>query len=163
MELWVPWVKIAFIAITAFGSLWIFFRLKWTDGRDRPIPRVAAGTLSLLLLIFAVYLAFVQGGHRNSKLMGSPDGAHVARIMITSGSIVDSDLSSVIVRRSGSLTWTRAYSGFGYFQENGPAEPYVRWLDNSHLIIDYQQSANVSTSCMSKVEDIVIECRAHSW
>jgi hypothetical protein len=82
--------------------------------------------------------------------------------MITSGTIADSKYSSVIVRKSGSMTWRRAYYGFGYFQESGPTNPYVHWADNTHLVIDYQVGDEPST-CANKVENIFVECRAHNW
>lgn len=163
MELWVPWIKIALIALVAFGLMYIRYRLTLTNDRKRSILRLAFGAGSISLFLFVAYLTFAQSGPRNSKLVGSPDGAHVARIMITSGTVVDSRFSSVIVRKSGSPAWQRAYYGFGYFQEGGPAEPYIHWADNSHLIIDYQQSKIEPSICVNKVEDVAVECRVHNW
>jgi hypothetical protein len=162
MELWMPWIKLAVILLAAFALLWNFFRLKTVQGKKQVIIKSVSVIISVSLFLLVAWSAFMQGGERNSGLFGSPDGNHVARIMITSGTIADSRYSSVIVRKSGSPTWRRAYYGFGYFQEGGPAMPYIHWADNTHLIIDYQVGDEPST-CVNKVENIFVECRAHNW
>jgi hypothetical protein len=163
MELWFPWVKITLIALVGLGLFAASLRLSPTKGPKYSAVKFITGALCLSLFSFAVYLAFMEMGPRNSELVESPDGKHVARIMITAGSVVDSKYSSVIVRKTRSPTWRRAYFGFGYFQEGGPVEPNLHWVDNSHLIIDYQQSKIEPSVCVNKVEDILIECRAHNW
>jgi hypothetical protein len=147
----------------AVGFLWNFFRLKSAGGTGRMILGCASLGVSVLLVLMVAWLAFEQGGERYSGLIVSPDGTHVARIMITSGTIADSKYSSVIVRRVWSLNWRRAYYGFGYFQEGGPVEPYLHWADSKHLVVDYQQSSVDPSSCPPRVDDIVVECRAHDW
>jgi hypothetical protein len=160
METWVPWIKIGFIALVALGLLWGCSRLKLSNRRHFALAFGAA--LSISLLIFSAFLAFEQSGPRNSKWIPSPDGTHVARIMIPSGSPVDSGLSSVIVSRSRTSKWQRAWSGPGWMAGGGEGSPYLHWADNSHLIIDYHQTTEPAT-CKSNVEDIIIECQAHNW
>ena len=163
MELWLPWIKLAAILLLALALLWNYFRLKTAQDKKLTRIKLASGIVSISLLVWIAWLSFLQGGERNSGLIGSPDGTHVARIMITSGTIADSKYSSVIVRKSGSMTWTRAYYGFGYFEENvGPDTPHAHWKDNNHLVIDYQVGDEPS-NCQSKVENIFIECRANYW
>ena len=163
MELWLPWIKLTVVALVAFGFLWNFFRLKAPQGKAQSISKLVSGFVSVSLFLLVAWSAFLQGGKRNSVLVGSPDGTHVARIMITSGTIADSKYSSVIVRKVWSPTWKRAYYGSGYFQEGGPAEPYVHWADHTHLVIDYQHSEVEPSLCTNKVDNILVECRAHYW
>ncbi len=162
MEVWFPWIKITLIALLAFGFLRICVRLKAIKGRKSSILRLTCAAISLSGLVFVAYLALLQTGPRNSELFGSPDGTHVARIMITSGTIVDSDYSSVIVRRTESRKWIRAWSGDGWMQGGGEASPYLHWADDSHLVIDYHKTKTEPT-CSTKVDDIYVECHAHEW
>ena len=158
MELWVVWIKIALIGLT---SSLLF--LLWLDVRRSAASRRSILAISIILAFATAYFAFMQGGQRNSKLVGSPDGRYVARIMVSSGTLVDGGPSLVIIRKPRSIKWTRVYAGDGYFQETGPAMPYIHWMDGRHLVIDYQGIKDVQTKCLSKVDDIVIECRAHYW
>lgn len=163
MELWLPWLKIAFIALGGLSLFLVSRRSKLDSEKTRPVFRALFRLFSITIFVFVVYLAFMQGGNRNSKLAGSPDGRFVARVIITSGTLADSNTSAVIVRRAWSPTWHRAYSGYGYFQERGPVEPYLYWKDESHLVIKYQKSEVEPSSCLSQVEGILIECKAENW
>jgi len=113
-----------------------------------------------MALVFVTYLIYAHIGY-NSDLAGSPNGQYVARIMITQGTPIDSEYSSVIVRRSWGPYWTQAFVGEGWLAGGGEASPYLHWADNSHLIIDYHSS--MPKVCASHVDDIVIECHAHIW
>lgn len=161
MELWVVWIKIALIALAGIVLFMLWLRRK----RRQQLPALNYLTFagSLLLLFSATYFAFMQGGERNSELVPSPDGRYVARIMITSGTLADPGPSSVIVRRPRSVSWQRAYIGGGYFQEFGPAMPYIHWVDAKHLVIDYQVMKDAQPRCLSKIDDVVIGCDAHDW
>lgn len=113
------------------------------------------------IFLTVAYLAFIQIGPRNSELP-SPDGTRVARIRITSGSIVDSKFSSVMVHKNSYAKWQQVWSGEGWMAGGGEASPYLHWADNTHLVI-YLHQSNEPANCIGSVEDILIECRAHNW
>ena len=156
-----PWVKIAFIAFAGAGFFYVTFHIRPSGGRRRSILNWIGIGLSFWMFVSAVYLAFVQTGPRNSEYP-FPDGTSVAIVMITSGSIVDSKLSSVMVRKNSRSKWQRVWSGDGWMAGGGEASPYLHWADSSHLVINLHQS-NMPANCISNVEDIHIECRAHNW
>ena len=163
MELWVFWIKIAFITIIAIGMIAISNRRFGVHGpvvfqTPRVVTRIFAGFL-LLLVALAI---FDQQG-RNSQLSVSPDDQYIARVMIGNGSILGSSDSAVILRRKGSLGWYRVYRGDGYTQDDRPAYPYVEWQSPSHLVISYHGVESEPSRCSSRVEAVLIECRARNW
>jgi hypothetical protein len=156
VELLIPSVKIAAVALLAVVCFWVHRRTL------SAVRRRITAFGSLVILLYAAYLAYLHVGY-NSDLAGSPDGKYVARIMISPGTLVDSELSSVIVRRSWSPVWRRVWIGEGWLAGGGEANPRLRWVDSSHLSIDYAGSMSPQPVCLAMVDNVSIECRPHTW
>ncbi len=115
MELWLPWFYITAACVLFVGSIWLFWRKKIEQKSARTAMRVVGLVTSPVLFLATTFLLLSMGCERHSQLIGSPDGEHVARILVTLGSAMDQDYSTVIVRRSWSPLWTNAYFGLGFF------------------------------------------------
>jgi hypothetical protein len=160
MELWLPWLfLLAGIVVTG-----VTVRAAFSGRLKRKLSRAAAALISFPLFLLSLFAVLMIGCQSNGPLVGSPDGRFVARIQgICVLCAANEPIASVALRRSWQPTWTNVYVGYGYYQESGPVGPYVHWADNSHLIVDYQKASDVPTSCIKRVQDIVIECREHTW
>ncbi|MGD0444917.1 MAG: hypothetical protein ABSA39_13370 [Edaphobacter sp.] len=163
MELWLPWIEILGLAVIPFILFWLTFRLKVTQrGRLVMTARVISVVISLPILLFSLFLLTAQGCEEDHGLIGSPDGKHVARLMVW-GSVPTGTSVRVILRKSWSPLWQVVSDGATVGTSLDPLEPRLSWIDNSRLIIDYPApSAGTGFRCDSqKVGDILIVCRTH--
>lgn len=163
MELWWPWM----FSLASGLPLVVALRIGLKPPGHNPfrtIIQVISGVLCVPLaavpLLLLLLNMFCQS---HSPLIGSPDGRHVARVQVSDalGAVVD-PVASVAVRKSWSPAWSSAYVGFGIPGRSGRIEPRVRWVDNSHLLIEYPYKPDGDpTKCLNRVGDILIQCRAH--
>ena len=163
MELWLPWVKTVGLPSIAVVLLWLAFRVQRAKGQWRVISARAVSVLgALLVLPYSLFLLTAQGCEEDRKLIGSPDGKHVARLMIW-GSVPSGTTLRIVERKSWSPVWQEVSSAFTVGTLLDPIEPHITWDDNLHLVIDYPgQSEGSSFECSSKeVGNIQIVCRTH--
>jgi hypothetical protein len=83
MEVWVPWIKIVGWAVVPFVFLWLAFRLKPTQ-HLRPVraARIVSLLAALPIRSVSLFLLSAQSCEQDRPLIGSPDGKHVARMMM---------------------------------------------------------------------------------
>jgi len=161
MELWLPWLYITAAGPLFVGSIWLFWKKKMERKSAHLVIQIVGRITSPVLFLATIFLLLGVGCERHSQLIGSPDGQHVARVLVTVGSAVDQDYSTVIVRRSWSPVWTKAYFGIGLFDGRGSIEPLVKWLDDTHLLIKYPETNGYPLDCATKVGNIAITCQPH--
>jgi len=126
------------------------------------VPWLKIVGLALPVWICSLFLLSVQGCEEDRGLIGSPDGRHVARLMIYGNVPTGSSLR--VVERKSWRPWWQEVSGAGSIGTPlEPIEPRLTWSDNSHLLIDYPVPTEGSGfDCQSKqVRDILIVCRTH--
>ena len=164
MELWVPKLEIAGLALAPILLLWLVFRRI----RFRPLVGVAARTTTMLAtvlcLFFSLFLLSAQGCEEDRELIGSPDGRHVARMMIW-GSVPTGSSLRIVERRSWSPFWRTVSRAGSVGTPLEPIEPKVIWLDNIHLLLDYPESVDgTGSDCTSRrVGDVELVCRTHEF
>jgi hypothetical protein len=161
VELWLAWLYVLLAAAVLLGSIRWLWRTRPEGRTVRVLVHVAGLLTTPVAFVVTLFLVLAQGCERHSPLIGSPDGKHVARVLINVGSAMDQDYSTVIMRRSWSPVWRDVYFGLGFYGEIGPIQPQVKWLDNSHLLIRRPESAGYPLDCAAKVQEIVITCEAH--
>jgi hypothetical protein len=161
MELWVYWSILAAIFLSTIVLVWLAIRFKVAHRGLRTLVRMVAGISSLPFALVSLIGLYAQGCQTHTPLIGSPDRKHVARVMAQEG-WNEPDWSTVIMRRSWRPTWRTVFFGGGFMgNDHEPIEPQVRWLDNSHLLIESRNTdvEGEPLSCISKVEDVIITCR----
>jgi len=152
MELWWSWSYVIFGGLLITGCIWLI-RLQNKNKTVRILSK-SAGSLFLIpcFLLTALFL-FAQGCEKHTSLIGSPDGNHVARILVLeSGPLDVADGSTVIVRKSWYPIWTNAYKGPAYSLD----KPRVKWLNNSQLLIEYPDVE--ASECVQNVEKVEVIC-----
>jgi hypothetical protein len=163
MELWLPWMKIAAPAIFSFAVIWIAHRYKGLrQRRSTETIRVASIVVAAPLVALSLFLLSAQGCEEDRVLVGSPDGRHVARMMIW-GSVPTGTSLQIIERHSWSPQWQVVSSAATVGTLLDPIEPKVIWIDNSHLLLDYPEASEGSGfDCTGrKVGDIWLICKTH--
>ena len=161
MELWLPRILIA--APVFFAILFTWLGLRFLSGRSW---RVAVSLMSVavwcLAVLLSLFLLTAQGCEEDRHLIGSPDGKHVARMMIW-GSVPSGTSLRVIERRSWSPEWRVVSEAETIGTLLDPIEPRLTWTDNFHLVIDYPiPSEGTGFDCVNKkVGAILIVCRTH--
>jgi hypothetical protein len=161
MEVWVPWLEIAAPILLAISLTWLGFR--FLSGRVRRIVfPVASIAICCVTAGLSLFLLTAQGCEENRPLIGSPDGRHVARMMIW-GSVPSGTSLRIIERRSWSPHWQVVSEAGTIGTLLDPIEPRLAWTDNRHLVIDYPVPGEGSGSdCINKkVGDILIVCKTH--
>jgi hypothetical protein len=154
--------QLAAVLSTAF-FWWLFTR----RSIKHRVARLAVRSLGLIAFIPAclvtLLLLLALGCERRSALIGSPDGKHVARVLVTLGSAMDVDYSTVIVRDSFSPMDHKAYFGPGAYNAKHAIEPQLKWIDNQHLLVSYYDDwgADYPQECHTHVDGIVVQCLGH--
>lgn len=163
MELWLPWIKIVGLALIAVAVVSFPFTLKrpWHQGFVI-IGRVMGLLGAVPILFFSFFLLTAQGCEEDRRLIGSPDGKHVARLMIW-GSVPTGTSVHVIERQSWSPMWQTVSEGSTTGTSIDPLEPRLSWNGNAQLLIDYPVATEgTGFLCQSKsVGDILIVCKTH--
>ena len=162
MEVWLPWLEGLIPLVLVVGAIWFVHR-----HQPRPALAKVATAIGLVAfiaagLIVSAFLLSAQGCEEDRALVGSPDGRHVARMMIW-GSVPTGSSLRVIERRSWSPVWQEVSSAGSVGTPLEPIEPRILWSDNSHLVIDYPEATEGSGfTCEShRVGDILIVCKTH--
>ena len=163
MELWLPWIKIAALVMLPSALIWLAYRcMRLRKWRRIETIRVASIIAAAPFIVLSLFLLSVQGCEEDRALVDSPDGRHVARLMIW-GSVPTGASLQVIERHSWSPRWHVVSSAASVGTQLDPIEPKVIWADNSHLVLDYPDSQEgAGFDCMSrKVGDIWLICKTH--
>ncbi len=160
MELWWPWGLpiLGFLVVT--GAVRTTWRRKYGRGAKRTLFRRVGAVCSVPIALGSLLItSLLIGCEEHGPLIGSPDRRHVARILVSDalGSVVQ-PVASVAVRRSWYPNGRDAYIGLGYKNTKGEMRPYVRWLDNSHLLIVFPEGAEDPITCKEHVSDIFVKC-----
>ena len=158
-----PWLKIVGLAILPVVLLLIVFRTKSAQPQWCIFTaRYLSFLLAVPLWIFSLFLLSVQGCEEDRGLIGSPDGRHVARLMIY-GNVPAGTSLRVIERKSWSPWWQEVSGAGSIGTPLEPIEPRLTWSDSLHLVIDYPVTTEgTGFDCESKqVGDILIVCRTH--
>ena len=164
MEIWLPWIEIAGLAILPLVVLRLAFKLKRAQHRWQiPTTRVVSVIVAIPIWLFSLLLLSAQGCEEDRRLTGSPDGKHVARLMIW-GSVPTGTSLRVIERRSWSPEWQVVSEASSIGTPLDPIEPWLTWSDNSHLVIDYPTSTDgTGFDCKNEqIGHILVECKSHS-
>jgi hypothetical protein len=164
MEVMLPWIEIMGLALLPFVFLWAAFRLRRArDSKYGSLGRIASAIIALPIWLFSLFLLSVQGCEEDRRLVGSPDGKHVARLLIW-GSVPTGTSLRVIERRSWSPIWHQVSSAGSGGTSLAPIEPRISWSDNSHLVLDYPEPTDgAGFDCHDeRVGDILIVCRTHT-
>jgi hypothetical protein len=163
MELWLPWIKIAGPIVVSIAIIWFTFRLKRPKNDWFITTSRSVGILSSLPLFgVSLFLLTAQGCEEDRRLVSSPDGKHVARLMIW-GSVPSGTSVHVIERRSWSPTWQTVSEGTTIGTLIDPLEPQLSWRSNTELLIDYPATTEgTGFLCESRsLGDILISCKTH--
>ena len=162
MEVWLPWIEGTLPLL--FAALVILLAVLQ---RPRSAPMRALSSLSTvctvaLSLLASFFLLSAQSCEEDRALIGSPDGRHVARLMIY-GNVPAGTSLRVIERRSWSPTWTEVSGAGSVGTPLDPIEPRITWADNYHLVLDYPVATDGSGfACMTRrVGDIFVVCKTH--
>jgi hypothetical protein len=163
MEVLLPWIEIVGLAIVPFMIFFIASRVLRAQRRWRVAGWTVSVIAALPIWLFSLFLLSAQGCEEDRQLIGSPDGKHVARLMIW-GSVPSGSQLRVIERRSWSPIWHEVSVAGSEGTPLDPIEPRISWSDNDHLVLDYPVPSDGSGfECSSKkVGDILIVCRVHS-
>ena len=165
MELWVPRLEIASLAMAPMLMLWLVFR-RVKSNRPRVVmaARITSMLASVPFFLFSLFLLTAQGCEEDRELVGSPDGRHVARLMIW-GSVPTGSNLRVIERRSWTPSWQTVSRAGSVGTPLEPIEPRIVWLNNTHLLLDYPEPVDgTGSDCRSRrVEDIELVCRTHEF
>jgi hypothetical protein len=154
--------QLAAVLCTSF-FWWLFTR----RSIQHRAARLAVRSLGLIAFVpaFLVTLLLLLGlgCERRSALVKSPDGKHVARVLVNIGSAVDIDYATVIVRDRFSPIDHTAYFGPGDYDANQAVEPQLKWIDNQHLLVNYYDDwgASYPQQCHTYVDGIVVQCVSH--
>lgn len=158
-----PGLFVAVVLLTLFLPLFfVAFRSAkclsspWLRGLVR-VGAVAGGTLSAILL--AEFLSAIYPRTARGPVAYSPDGKHIAVVTWAVGPlVVNDDIETVKVRHRGSLFAAKVFSGPGYSAY--PDDLQVRWVDNDHLLIQYDRwlGYDYSHACTPYVLGIEITC-----
>lgn len=150
------------------AAFWIIFRV----ARRIRFRWVRTSIRALALAAFAIALAVVfmlllveVGCSEHPPSIPSPDGRHVAILSYTMQGALGDDYASVSVR-SRWIPWAHTvYSGVGVwdFKRATPADPEVRWLDDSHLMIRSHYVQRPHTTCLNRVGELRITCEPIPW
>ena len=117
---------ITFRSAKCFSSPW----LRW------PVRAGAIVGATLSVILFAGFLWFTYPSAVRGPVTYSPDGKHVAVVTWAVGPlVVNDDIATVKVRHRYSPFAAKVFSGPGYSSD--PDDLRVRWIDNDHLVIQY--------------------------
>jgi hypothetical protein len=163
MEVSLPWVEIAGFAIVPVILLAFVFGVRSAQ-LPESISRVRGWAVfaAVLLWSFSALLWMAHRYEQDGPLLGSPDGRHVARLIIW-GEEAEGTSLRVIERRSGRPSWQVVSKASTIGMRVGPIEPRLRWVDDSHLVIDYPTpTQGTSFDCQNKqAAEIQIVCVTH--
>jgi hypothetical protein len=167
MEVWLPWIEIFGLALLPSSFLWLAFRRKRAKQGWRVVTaQVTSVVAALPIWLFSLFLLTAQGCEEDQPLIGSPDGRHVARLMIW-GSVPSGTSLRVIERRAWSPRWEEvAVAGYAATPIK-PIQPKIVWSDNLHLVLDFPSrvsgdDAGFAYRCENKyVGDVLVICKTH--
>ena len=159
MELWVSWFVLAALSLTTLALVWLAFRFTFARLWLRVTVRMVSGLAALPFALASLIWLYGLGCESHTVLIGSPDHTHVARVLVNAG-WNEPDFGFVVLRRSWSPSWHNVFEGDGFIGKSGePIEPQVRWIDNSHLLIEPNHvDGGEVRLCRDKVDDVSIIC-----
>ena len=163
MEVWWPWLKGLAPLLPAVIILWLAFRKAYKPLWLQEVSRLGSTLATFVLVLFSLFLLSAQGCEEDRALIGSPDGKHVARMLIW-GSVPTGTSLRIIERKSWSPTWQTVSVAGSAGTPLEPIEPKVIWLSNHRLMLDYPEpiSGFCGFECKSgTVGDIELICRVH--
>jgi hypothetical protein len=162
MELWLPWIETAVPIVVGIAALVFAVKVGFKEAWKRIVLVTASIGLLVVCLLVSFFLFGAQGCEEDRQLIGSPDGKHVARLMIW-GSVPTGTSLRVIERKSWSPIWHVVSDAGSIGTPLEPIEPHIAWRDNSHLVIDYPVHTEGSGfDCVGRqVGDILIVCKTH--
>jgi hypothetical protein len=147
------------------SAIWMIFR---TARRIRfrwlrvSIRAVASSVLVCGLLFVCLLFMFELGCSKHPPSIYSPDGSRLAVLSYILQGALGDDYATVSVR-SRWVPWAQpVYHGVGAwdFKQNRPADPEVRWVDRSHLLIRSLFLRREYTACLDRIGDIHVICEA---
>jgi len=137
MELWPARLMIIAVFAMIVGCFWLMHFRKGFSRLGRVVMCIAGWVVVLPCLLVSLFLISLSGCTDNSPLIGSPDGKHVARIMVNRGDATNVNYARVIVRKSWSPIWTTAYSGEWHNVPEEYLKGKVQWLDDKRVLVFY--------------------------
>ena len=155
-----PFYVVVLLVLVAFVV--VFLLANRSSRRWLRWPAQGGATIGAILTVFVLGFS-VLGEYActaRAPLAYSPDGKHVAVMTWGLQGATGADIASVKIRHRYSPFYTTVYSGLG--AAGNPAvhstDPQVRWLDNRHLLIRYQEWSGYSQICASNGSGIEVVC-----
>ena len=164
MEVWLPRLEVGLFVLLPAGLLIVAFRMSRTKHPKGTIAvRIVSLFAALPFWFLSLFLLVAQGYEEDRPIIASPDGRHIARLMIW-GSIPSGTSLQVIERRSWSPTWRVISTAGSEGRPLDPIEPRITWLDNRRLLIDYPEPSDGSGSfCVSgPLGEVELVCTTHT-
>ena len=147
------------------AASWMVFRLA---GRIRfQLLRASIRVLASVALAAGMVLIFglsviELGCSKQGSSIYSRDGQHLAILSYTLQGALGDDYATVSVRSRWIPRAQTVYNGVGVwdFKQHRPADPEVRWLDGSHLLIRSHYLQREHTTCLNRIGEVRVNCES---